>query len=83
MSKIVFLALLLCNMTYMYTRYLYSIIAGDENKKQLLDLGAIEALLKLMQSEDRIVRRNACMAMGVMTAHRGCLYRELSACLNI
>lgn len=29
-------------------------------------------MLKLMQSEDRIVRRNACMAMGVMTAHRGC-----------
>lgn len=23
------------------------------------------------------------MAMGVMTAHRGCLYRELSTCLNI
>lgn len=46
------------------------IIAGDENKKQLLDLGAGEALLKLMQSEDRIVRRNACMAMGVMTANR-------------
>ncbi|XP_022325530.2 armadillo repeat-containing protein 3-like isoform X1 [Crassostrea virginica] len=41
----------------------------DENKKQLLDLGAGEALLKLMQSEDRIVRRNACMAMGVMTAN--------------
>ncbi|XP_061165176.1 armadillo repeat-containing protein 3-like isoform X2 [Saccostrea echinata] len=41
----------------------------DENKKQLLDLGAGEALLKLMQSEDRIVRRNACMALGVMTAH--------------
>lgn len=46
------------------------IISGDENKKQLLDLGAGEALLKLMQSEDRIVRRNACMAMGVMTANR-------------
>ncbi|KAK3099626.1 hypothetical protein FSP39_007188 [Pinctada imbricata] len=41
----------------------------DENKKMLLDLGAGEALLKLMQSEDRIVRRNACMAIGVMTAH--------------
>lgn len=40
-------------------------------------------MLKLMQSEDRIVRRNACMAMGVMTAHRGCLYKELSTCLNI
>lgn len=54
-------------------------IAGDENKKQLLDLGAGEALLKLMQSEDRIVRRNACMAMGVMTAHRGCFENYLHA----
>ncbi|XP_052795764.1 armadillo repeat-containing protein 3-like isoform X3 [Mya arenaria] len=41
----------------------------DENKKQLLDLGAVEHLLALMQSEDKIVRRNACMAVGVMTAH--------------
>lgn len=47
---------------------------GDENKKQLLDLGAGEALLKLMQSEDRIVRRNACMALGVMTANRKYLF---------
>ena len=45
-------------------------IEGDENKKQLLDLGAAEALLKLLASEDRIVRRNACMAIGVLTAHR-------------
>jgi len=45
-------------------------VTGDENKKQLLDLGAVEHLLGLMQSEDRIVRRNACMAVGVMTAHR-------------
>ncbi|XP_053398829.1 armadillo repeat-containing protein 3-like isoform X4 [Mercenaria mercenaria] len=41
----------------------------DENKKQLLDLNAVEHLLALMQSEDKIVRRNACMAVGVMTAH--------------
>lgn len=41
----------------------------DENKKQLLDLNAVEHLLSLMQSEDKIVRRNACMAVGVMTAH--------------
>ncbi|KAL4230819.1 Armadillo repeat-containing protein 3 [Mactra antiquata] len=41
----------------------------DENKKQLLDLNAVEFLLALMQSEDKIVRRNACMAVGVMTAH--------------
>lgn len=41
----------------------------DENKKQLLDLGAVEALLPLLQSEDRIVRRNACMAVSVMAVH--------------
>lgn len=41
----------------------------DENKKQLLDLNAVQHLLTLMQSEDKIVRRNACMAVGVMTAH--------------
>ncbi|XP_033742747.1 armadillo repeat-containing protein 3-like isoform X4 [Pecten maximus] len=40
----------------------------DENRKQLLDLGAGDPLLQLMQSEDRLVRRNACMAMGSMTA---------------
>ena len=43
---------------------------GDENKKQLLDLGAMEHVLHLMQSEDKIVRRNSCMVTGVMTAHR-------------
>ncbi|KAL5011438.1 hypothetical protein ScPMuIL_009989 [Solemya velum] len=42
---------------------------GDENKKQLLDLGCMDPLLRLMQSEDRIVRRNACMAVGSMTGH--------------
>ncbi|XP_074650808.1 armadillo repeat-containing protein 3-like [Tubulanus polymorphus] len=41
----------------------------DENKKVLLDLGTVDKLLKLIQSEDRIVRRNACMAFGVMAAH--------------
>ncbi|XP_013381649.1 armadillo repeat-containing protein 3 isoform X2 [Lingula anatina] len=41
----------------------------DENKKVLMDLGAVEKMLKLMQSEDRIVRRNALMAFGVMSAH--------------
>lgn len=42
---------------------------GDENKKLLLDLGAVDALLKLVQHEDRIIRRNACMALGVMALH--------------
>ncbi|XP_050417691.1 armadillo repeat-containing protein 3 [Patella vulgata] len=41
----------------------------DENKKTLMDLGAIEPLLKLMGSEDRIARRNACMALSTMCAN--------------
>lgn len=57
--------------------YLYLMIVGDENKKQLLDLGVGEVLLKLMQSEDRIVRRNVCMVMGVMIVYRGCFENYL------
>lgn len=41
----------------------------DENKKLLLDLHAVDHLLKLVQHEERIVRRNAIMALGVMAAH--------------
>ena len=48
----------------------HMIFVGDENKKQLLDLGAMEHVLHLMQSEDKIVRRNSCMVTGVMTGHR-------------
>ena len=49
---------------------MHIIFVGDENKKQLLDLGAMEHVLHLMQSEDKIVRRNSCMVTGVMTGHR-------------
>ncbi|XP_067948089.1 armadillo repeat-containing protein 3-like [Watersipora subatra] len=42
---------------------------GDENKKTLLDLGAVDHLLKLLQHDDRMVRRNACMVFGLMTSH--------------
>ena len=45
------------------------VCAGDENKKALLDLDAVDGLLKLVQHEDRIVRRNACMALGVMASY--------------
>ena len=48
----------------------YIVILAEENKKLLLDLGAVEALLPLIQHEERIIRRNACMALGTMTAHR-------------
>ena len=40
----------------------------DENKQKLLELGAVDALLKLVTVEDRIVRRNACMCLGVMAS---------------
>ncbi len=38
----------------------------DENRVTLLNLGAIEALLKLLEHEDKTIRRNACMCLGVM-----------------
>ncbi|KAK3779638.1 hypothetical protein RRG08_040361 [Elysia crispata] len=41
----------------------------DENKKLLLDLGAVDPLLNLIAQEDRTVRRHAIMALGVMCAH--------------
>ncbi|GFR96234.1 armadillo repeat-containing protein 3 [Elysia marginata] len=40
----------------------------DENKKLLLDLGAVDPLLNLIAGEDRTVRRHAIMALGVMCA---------------
>ena len=43
---------------------------GDENKKTLLDLRVQDHLLRLIQHEDRIVRRNSCMALGVLAGHR-------------
>merc|ERR1712150_42776 len=44
----------------------------DENRKVLLDLNCIDPLLRLIQHEERTVRRNACMALGVMAAHPEC-----------
>ncbi len=40
----------------------------DENRVALLDLGAIDALLRLIEHEDKVVRRNACMCLGVMAS---------------
>ncbi|XP_071087900.1 armadillo repeat-containing protein 3-like isoform X1 [Haliotis cracherodii] len=49
---------------------IYKFVAKcDENKKTLLDLDSIDPLLRLVQGEDKTVRRNACMALGVMCAH--------------
>lgn len=53
---------------YLFLFYFHS--TGDENKKVLLELKAIDPLLTLMQGEDAIVRRHATMALGVMCQHR-------------
>ena len=45
-------------------------ILGEENKKLLLELQAVDSLLRLMQGEDATVRRHATMALGVMCQHR-------------
>lgn len=44
-------------------------MAGDENRKTLLDLNVIDPLLNLIQHEDRIVRRNATMALGALASN--------------
>eukprot|EP00794_Sanderia_malayensis_P004774 gene4774-5401_t len=38
----------------------------DENKQLLLNLGALDLLLKLMVYEDKLVKRNATMAIGTL-----------------
>ncbi|RMX38217.1 hypothetical protein pdam_00003351 [Pocillopora damicornis] len=38
----------------------------DENRQELLNLGALEPLLKQIMSEDKVVRRNATMCLGTM-----------------
>ncbi|ELT95018.1 hypothetical protein CAPTEDRAFT_165326 [Capitella teleta] len=41
----------------------------DENKKALLDLNVHDHLLRLIQHEDRVVRRNSAMALGVLASY--------------
>ncbi|XP_065061689.1 armadillo repeat-containing protein 3-like isoform X1 [Rhopilema esculentum] len=41
----------------------------DENKEQLLNLGALDYLLKLILHEDKTVKRNATMAIGSMATN--------------
>ncbi|XP_066580867.1 armadillo repeat-containing protein 3 isoform X2 [Amia ocellicauda] len=42
---------------------------GDDNKGTLVGLGAVEPLSKLISHQDRLVRRNAVMALGAMASH--------------
>ncbi|XP_066534229.1 armadillo repeat-containing protein 3 isoform X2 [Hoplias malabaricus] len=54
---------------------------GDENRSTLLGLGAMEPLTRLISHQDKTVRRNALMALGVMASNNG--VRRLLKKLNI
>ncbi|XP_071838441.1 armadillo repeat-containing protein 3-like [Apostichopus japonicus] len=41
----------------------------DENRAMLLELGAVERLLKHITSEEKTVRRNSVMVLGVLSTH--------------
>lgn len=49
---------------------LFLVFAGDENRAMLLELGAVERLLKHITSEEKTVRRNSVMVLGVLSTHR-------------
>ncbi|XP_072313859.1 armadillo repeat-containing protein 3-like [Eucyclogobius newberryi] len=42
---------------------------GDDNKVSLLGLGVLESLCQLINHGNKLVRRNAFMALGVMSTH--------------
>lgn len=47
----------------------YLSISGDENRITLMGLGAVEPLSRLISHEDKSVRRNAFMALGIMASN--------------
>uniref|UniRef100_A0AAY4F0E3 Armadillo repeat containing 3 n=1 Tax=Denticeps clupeoides TaxID=299321 RepID=A0AAY4F0E3_9TELE len=42
---------------------------GDVNRSSLLSLGALEPLLSLISHEDKLIRKNAFMALGSLASH--------------
>nr|XP_019596626.1 PREDICTED: armadillo repeat-containing protein 3 isoform X3 [Rhinolophus sinicus] len=54
-------------------------LKGEENKATLLELGAVEPLTKLLTHEDKTVRRNATMIVGILSSNNDVkkLLREL------
>lgn len=59
----VVIALLECNVSWM-------LLAGDENKEVVLAIASVlEKLLLLIDSDDRCIRRSACMAFASLCAH--------------
>lgn len=45
------------------------LLLGDENKVSLLGLGALEPLCQLISHNNKLVRCNACMALGIMATN--------------
>lgn len=50
---------------------------GDENKLQLLEMGAMEAIANLITHEDKIVKRYAVMAYGVSAGNGNAFWKFL------
>ncbi|XP_031563754.1 armadillo repeat-containing protein 3-like [Actinia tenebrosa] len=48
----------------------------DENRQLLMTLGALDPLLRLIGSEDKVVKRNAAMCLGTLS-HNVTIHREL------
>ena len=49
--------------------FILPVMSGEENKATLLELGAVEPLTKLLNHEDKIVRRNATMVFGILASN--------------
>lgn len=49
--------------------FISSVMSGEENKATLLELGAVEPLTKLLTHEDKTVRRNATMIVGILSSN--------------
>ena len=45
------------------------LLLGDENKVSLLGLGALEPLCQLITHNNKLIRRNAFMALGIMATN--------------
>ncbi|XP_051543052.1 armadillo repeat-containing protein 3 [Myxocyprinus asiaticus] len=50
---------------------------GDENKTSLMCMGAVESLSRLISHEDKTVRKNSVMALGIMASNS-----EVKKCLK-
>ena len=50
-------------------KHLLTIISGDENKLILLEMDALKPITNLINHEDKVIRRFAVMAFGVMAGN--------------